>query len=402
MVPRKIQKLILNKLKTFPAVALLGARQSGKTTLAETFSSIYYDLELEEERLRLDLQWDSLRDAKEPIILDEAQSFPALFPRIRSAIDKDRKRNGRFIILGSVSPGLMKEVSEFLTGRIALCELAPFSLTELEAKKPDALWLMGGYPDGGVLNHKSFPMWQQNYLDLLAMRDLPVWGLPAAAQVTKRLFKMLAASHGTVWNASQIGKSLGVSYHTVNTYVDHLEQAFLLRRVHPYYANIRKRLIKSPKIYWRDSGLLHSLLAVHNLENLIAHPHVGVSWEGWVIEQILMFLSNQGIACDGPFYMRTSDGHELDLILNLSGKIWGVEIKLTAAPSPEDFKKLEKTCTLIKADTMVLISRTERPAISAGAISVNLKTFLAYLAERQGMGVDKKTGQMRKGNAKKK
>lgn len=382
MVPRRLRTEILNKLKAFPAVALLGARQVGKTTLAKTFSSVYYDLELEEDRLRLDLQWNKIIAAKELIILDEAQSFPALFPRIRSAIDRDRKRNSRFIILGSVSPGLMKEVSDFLTGRIALCELSPLSLTEIKKEKPDMLWLMGGYPDGGILHDDSFPMWQQQYLDLLAMRDLPVWGLPAPVQMTKRLFKMLAASHGAVWNASQIGKSLGVSYHTVNTYIDCLEQAFLLRRVQPYYANIKKRLIKSPKIYWRDSGLLHSLLAIHTLDTLISHPQVGVSWEGWIIEQILTFLNNHGMSYEGPFYMRTSDGHEIDLLLVLSGKIWGIEIKLTASPTPEDYQKLEKAGSLINADKIVLISRTEHPTESAGALSANLIYFLAYLAKQ--------------------
>ena len=380
MIPRYLHKVILAKLKTFPAVAILRARQVGKSTLAKTFSSAYYDLELEEERLRLDLQWNSLSNAEEPIILDEAQNFPALFPRIRSAIDTNRKKKGRFIILGSISPGLMKGVSEFLTGRIALCELSPFALGELETKKPDLLWLMGGYPDGGILNQKSFPVWQQHYLDLLAMRDLPVWGLPAPAQLTKRLFKMLAASHGSVWNASQIGKSLGISYHTVNTYVDCLEQAFLLRRVQPYYANIKKRLIKSPKIYWRDSGLLHSLLAIKSVASLIAHPQVGVSWEGWVIEQIITFLNNRGIFYEGPFYLRTSDGNELDLILNLSGKVWGIEVKLTAAPSPQDYTRLMKIGKLIKADKMALISKTERPAVNEHTMSANLETFLTRLS----------------------
>lgn len=381
MINRQLHKVILAKLETFPAVAILGARQVGKTTLAKTFSSTYYDLELEEERLRLDLQLNSLRDAEEPIILDEAQNFPELFPRIRSAIDANRKKKGRFIILGSISPALMKGVSEFLTGRIALCELSPFSLVELDTKKPDLLWLMGGYPDGGILDQKSFPEWQQNYLDLLAMKDLPVWGLPAPAQMTKRLFKMLAANHGLVWNASQIGKSLGISYHTVNTYVDYLEQAFLLRRVQPYYANIKKRLIKSPKIYWRDSGLLHSLLAIKSAESLISHPQVGVSWEGWVIEQIVTFLNNQGISYEGPFYLRTSEGNELDLILIVSERVWGIEIKLTATPSPQDYSKLIKTGKLIKADKMALITKTEHPvANDEHTMSANLETFLTYLS----------------------
>jgi predicted AAA+ superfamily ATPase len=168
---------------------------------------------LEQERLRLDIQWNNLIKSKEVVILDEAQNYPDIFPRIRNAIDNERKRNGRFLILGSVSPGLMQGVSEFLTGRIALCELNPFSVREVNGEGDERLWLMGGYPDGGIIKEQDFPVWQENYLDLLAMRDLPVWGLNARPPVIKRFFGMLAASHGTIWNASQIGKSLGLSYH---------------------------------------------------------------------------------------------------------------------------------------------------------------------------------------------
>jgi predicted AAA+ superfamily ATPase len=235
MIKRKLQKLISSRLQAFPAVALLGPRQVGKTTLAKTLSKTYFDLELEEEKLKLDIQWNQLIQMKEMIVLDEAQNFPEIFPRIRSAIDKDRKRMGRFLILGSVSPGLMKEVSEFLTGRIALCELSPLSVLEVNQEKDEALWLKGGYPDGGILKDKNFPIWQKSYLDLLAMRDLPAWGLSARPQMTRRFFRMLATSHGSIWNASQIGKSLGLSYHTVNLYLDHLEQAYLLRKLQPFY-----------------------------------------------------------------------------------------------------------------------------------------------------------------------
>jgi len=379
MLTRHLQKVIRAQLKRFPAVALLGARQVGKTTLARTFSTLYYDLELEQERLRLDLEWHEAAGAKQPVILDEAQNFPAIFPRLRSAIDADRKRNGRFIILGSVSPALMKDVAEFLTGRIALCELDPLCLEELPGHDTGALWLTGGYPDGGVLKKSAYPQWQRNYLDLLAMRDLPVWGLPAPAQTTKRFFKMLAASQGSVWNASQIGKSLGVSYHTVNTYADCLEQAYLLRRVLPYQANIRKRLIKSPKIYWRDSGLLHSLLGLATMQDLLAHPLAGVSWEGFVIEQVLAGLHSRGMAYDGPFFLRTSDGSELDLVLVVGGRIWAVEIKLTASPAQDDFARLGKAADLIRADKRILISRTRKPAAGDRAVSTDLRTFLSHL-----------------------
>jgi len=259
-----------------PAVALLGPRQSGKTTLAKSISKVYFDLEIEQEKLRLDLQWDDVVQSNKPVILDEAQNDPEIFPRLRGEIDRKRKVNGRFLILGSVSPALMKQVSEFLTGRIAICELTPFYFQEVNNKGIDNLWLMGGFPDGGILKKSQFPVWQANYLSLLAMRDLPLWGLPSTPQVTQRLFKMLAVGSGTIWNASQIGKSMGLSYHTVNSYLDFLEHAYLIRKLPPYFANIRKRLVKSPKVYWRDTGLLHSLMEIRNYNELIEQP-----WVAW-------------------------------------------------------------------------------------------------------------------------
>ena len=245
MIERALRTQITERLRSFPAVVILGARQVGKTTLARTFSNIYYDLEQAEDRLRLDVQWHELIQSKAIVILDEAQNDPSLFVRLRSAIDDDRKRNGRFMILGSVSPGLMKAVSELLTGRVALCELNPVSLLELPFDQEDMLWFKGGYPDGGILQMGQFPVWQQNYLQMLALRDLPVWGMPARPPMIGRFFRMLAAGNGQAWNASQIGKSLGVSYHTVNSYLDYLEEAYLIRRLQPYYINIRKRLVKS-------------------------------------------------------------------------------------------------------------------------------------------------------------
>ena len=189
MIRRNFKNILSKNLKLYPAVALLGARQVGKTTLAKEFGGIYFDLELEEDQLRLNLKWDELINQPALLILDEAQNYPEIFPKIRNAIDQKRKQNGRFLLLGSVSPALMREVSESLAGRIALGELTPLDLEELQLQKEDDLWLMGGYPDGGILNSDTFPGWQQNYLDLLAMRDLPLLGLPAKHQVTKRFFK---------------------------------------------------------------------------------------------------------------------------------------------------------------------------------------------------------------------
>jgi predicted AAA+ superfamily ATPase len=375
MINRKIKNTIISRLKQFPAVALLGPRQAGKSTLAKTFSGAYYDLEIDQERLRLDLQWNEIIKSEKLIILDEAQTYPDIFPRIRSAIDADRTKTGHFMILGSVSPSLMKQVSESLAGRIAITELSPFFLEEVKQMGLDNLWLMGGFPDGGIIKEDMFPLWQKNYLGLIAMRDLPHWGLAAAPQVTQKFFKMTAAIHGSLWNASQIGKSMGLSYHTVNNYLDYLEQAYLIRRLPPYHANIRKRLVKSPKIFWRDTGLLHSLLGASNFEQLLSQPWVGFSWEGFVIEQILAFLESQGRDYE-VYFFRTSDGYELDLILFLEGKKWVFEIKLTGSPGTSELDRLKRTSEMINADNVVLVSRTEKEIKGGGIISTNLPGVL--------------------------
>lgn len=381
MIARSLRKHIAKCLRSYPAVAILGARQSGKTTLARTFSDSYFDLELEQEKLRLDLQWEKVLESRKPVILDEAQNFPEIFPRLRNAIDADRKRFGRFLILGSVSPGLMKTVADFLTGRIALTELAPLSLIEMRHTSQDNLWLMGGFPDGGIMKPGQFPLWQKNYLELLAGRDLPAWGLPASPPVTQRLFKMLAAAHGTVWNASMIGKSLGLSYHTVNSYLDYMDQAYLVRRLYPYSANIKKRLIKSPKIYWRDSGLLHALLNVSKMNELMVQPWVGLSWEGWVIEQICTTLRNQGAEFE-PYFFRTSDGYELDLLLEYKAKLWAIEMKLSSSPDRRDLDRLNKIADLVGADKRILISKSRELIKTKDVMMSNLEGLLSLFTTR--------------------
>jgi predicted AAA+ superfamily ATPase len=272
----------------------------------------------------------------------------------------------------------MKQVSEFLTGRIALVELCPLFMGEIEDVSQDDLWLMGGFPDGGILRKGQFPEWQQNYLDLLAMRDLPSWGLPAKPSVTKRFFKMVAAAHGTLWNASQLGKSMGLSYHTINTYLDYLEQTYLIRRLQPFSANIRKRLVKSPKVYWRDSGLLHTLLNTFGFDNLIAQPWVGHSWEGWVIEQILAELKCRGLPHEA-YFLRTSDGHEIDLVLIIDGVLWAFEIKLSAHVDRKDLKRLNETGNLIGANRKVLLSRSEEHMEGKDIYATNLKRVIPIL-----------------------
>lgn len=378
IVRRRATAFLRRRLREFPAVALVGPRQSGKTTLARGLRGRYFDLEQDEDRLRLDLEWNDVVRSRALTVLDEAQAWPAVFPRLRAAIDVDRRRTGRFLLLGSVSPGLMREVSESLAGRLALCELTPLLATEVPRTKADAVWLQGGYPDGGVLGGAGFPDWQRNYLALLAQRDLPAWGLPARPGVTERLFRMVAASHGSVWHAAPIGASLGLSYHTVNSYLDYLQGAYLVRLLPPFLPNLRKRLIRSPKVYVRDSGLLHALLGVTSREQLLAQPWVGASWEGWVIDQVLGHLSSGGRDHEAYFF-RSSDGLEIDLVLQLGRSRWAIEIKLTTAPSPADVERLIRVGDLIGADRRCLVSRTSRPAASATVLSCNLFGLLEAL-----------------------
>lgn len=379
MLQRQAQSLIQDRLVQYPAVALVGPRQCGKTTLAQMLGGRYFDLEQEPERLRLDLDWDSLERSDELVILDEAQSWPPLFPRLRGAIDRDRQRTGRFLLLGSISPALMTRVSESLAGRLSLVELTPFLRSELhERSSLEKLWLCGGFPEGGIQQRERYPQWQLDYLALLTQRDLPNWGLVTQPQRTQRLLHMLAAVHGQTWNASQIGKSMGLSYHTVNSHLDYLEGAFLIRRLRPFLPNIRKRLVKSPKVFWRDTGLLHAQLNVTDEHSLLNQPWVGTSWEGFVIEQIIGHLSSLGRPFEA-FYFRTSDQTEIDLVLELSGEIWAIEIKLTASPEPGDMKKLDTAADIIGATHRILVSKTVKSTGNLERGSCNLPWLLSLL-----------------------
>lgn len=371
MRPRRQLSLLRRRLATTPAVALLGPRQCGKTTLAGAVGGRYFDLEHEPDRLRLDLVWDEIQASRELVILDEAQSWPEIFPRLRSAIDRERSRRGRFLLLGSVSPALMTQVSESLAGRMALVELTPFLFNEVPAASLHRLWQRGGFPDGGILGGRRYPSWQRDYLALIAQRDLPAWGLPAKPQVTLRLMRMLAAVNAQTWNASQLGQSLGLSYHTVNGYLDFLVGAFLIRRLSPYSANLGARLTKVPKVYWRDSGLLHALLGASDDESFLSQPWLGASWEGFVIEQVLGLFEQRGLAV-GAFYLRTSDQREVDLVLDLGSRLWAIEIKLTSSPDPAAMARLNRHADLIKADKRILISRTRTCASNGRQVSCNL------------------------------
>lgn len=381
MINRIHYALIKQRLREFPAVAIVGPRQAGKTTLAKMLSTLYFDLEQERDRVQADLRWDELTKGDQLVILDEAQAWPEIFGRLRGAIDQQRSRKGRFLLLGSVSPALMREVGESLAGRIAVVDLSPFIAPELPATSEDALWRFGGFPDGGVLQTQptAFPVWQDSYLKQMAQRDLPHWGLPAKPAEAERLLKLTAALNGAPLNYSQLGQSLGISYHTAQTYLDYLEGAFLIRRLPPFFANnIPKRLTKAPKLYWRDSGLLHALLGCSAKTDLMLQPWVGASWEAWIIEQIISTRQAAG----EPFqawYFRTNDGLECDLVIESGKEREVIEIKLASQPDSGSFRKLEKIAHLMGATRQVMITRIrDSEAVTSGKRwSANLASYLA-------------------------
>lgn len=378
---RLVRTLLRNRLSAAPAVLLSGPRQSGKTTLGRSLSHTYFDLEQASDRLRLDLEWDRLARGRSLVVLDEAQAYPPVFARLRGTIDALPRREGRYLLTGSVSPLLMRQVSESLAGRLSLVELTPLLRSEIAPPMQRRHWLVGGFPGGGVLSPRAFPRWQADYLDLLVQRDLLNWGMPIAPAAAARFLKMVAAVHGQNWNASQLGQAMGLSYHTVNRYLDFLEGAFLIRRLPPWSRNIGKRLVKSPRVYLRDTGLLHAALGVGDEPTLLRQPWVGASFESYVIEQALGTAAALGLRPD-PYFLRTSDGHEIDLLLDWGTERWAIEVKLTTDPTPSDFGRLEKAADLANASRRFLVSRVRVPTRTGPKVSCNVDGLLAALAAR--------------------
>jgi uncharacterized protein len=319
-------------LKTSPAVALLGPRQCGKTTLARQLAaqskSTYFDLENPIDLARLSEPLTALESLRGLIVIDEVQRHPDLFPILRVLLDR-RPIRARFLILGSASPQLLRQSSETLAGRIAIIEMGGFSLEELKSPELNRLWLRGGFPRSFLARTEAASgEWREDFIRTFLERDLSQLGVQVPSGTMRRFWTMTAHYSGGIWNSSEIGRSLGEAHTTVRRHLDALAGALVVRVLEPWYANVGKRLVKSPKVYIRDSGLLHTLLGISESRQLEGHPVVGGSWEGFVIEQLLAHLPKAN-----AYYWRTQAGAELDLLLFLKGRRIGVEIKRADAPT---------------------------------------------------------------------
>ena len=335
MLERWLHKRIEETLNQIAAVVILGPRQVGKTTLAQSIAaerpSIYLDLEDPGDLLRLEdprFYFEQNRDKL--IVIDEIQRKPDLFKVLRGQIDRNRRAGhlyGQFLLLGSASRELLNQSAESLAGRVSYQELWPLNVFETGGSSIHDLWIRGGFPES-MLNEDFSHSWRRDFIRTYLERDIPALGSRIPAETLRRFWTMLAHNQGQFYNASQIGGNLNVSGQTAVRYLDLMVDLMLVRRLNPWYVNVAKRLVKRPKTYIRDSGILHALLNIQSLDDLLGHPVVGGSWEGFVIENILSVAPPE---VDAAFY-RTAAGAEIDLVLSFGDKRWAVEIKRTTAP----------------------------------------------------------------------
>ncbi len=328
----QVQQLLSNN----PVVALLGARQVGKTTLAREIvneasgSCTFFDLEDPRHVARLSDPMLTLEPLKGLVVLDEIQRRPELFPVLRVLADRSNVP-ARFLVLGSASPDLLKQASESLAGRIAFQELPRFSLAEVGPANLDRLWLRGGFPRAYLTDRLPDSVrWRRDFIRTFLERDLPQLGITIAASTLRRFWSMVAHYHGQVWNASEFARSFGVADTTVRRYLDILTATFMLRLLPPWTENLRKRQVKAPKLYVADSGLLHTLLDLTEKRDLEGHPKLGASWEGFLLEEVILQLGAQPEQC---YFWATHAGAELDLLVVRGRERYGFEFKRTVAPT---------------------------------------------------------------------
>ncbi len=327
-----IKKYTQKALQRSRAVALLGPRQCGKTTLARKIVDItspnYFDLEDNASAMALADAKSALAPLKGVVVIDEVQRRPELFPTLRVLLDR-KPLPAKFLILGSASPELLRQSSESLAGRLEIIVMGGFGLEEVGMKNANRLWLRGGLPLSFLTkdDNASF-VWRKNYIQLFLERDLAQQGIHIPAVALHRFWTMLAHSHGQIWNAAPFASSLGISEYTVRKYLDILTGMFMVRQLQPWYVNIKKRQVKAPKIYIRDTGILHSLLGLKIESDILRHPRCGASWEGYVIEEVI-----KSVEPDDVYFWATHNGAEIDLVFSKNGRMYGVECKRADAPA---------------------------------------------------------------------
>jgi hypothetical protein len=378
---RSIFPLLQEYLSIFPAVGLLGPRQVGKTTLVKNLKlekeSLYLDLEKASDRAKLvDAELFLKAHVDKTVILDEIQLMPELFAELRSLIDEQREP-GRFILLGSASPDLIRKSADSLAGRIGYLELTPFYLGEVDTVELEKLWIRGGFPLSFLAkSDRESQLWRQNFIKTYLERDLAQIGLSTDPRLVERFWMMLANAQGGIWNAESFAKALGITRPTVNRYLEFLEGSFMVRVLAPFHQNIKKRLVKSPKVFIRDTGLLHSLTGVTGMDSLINQLLIGPSWEGFVIEQIIATGKEEY----EYYFYRTHQGAECDLLLVKNGVVkTAIEIKNTLSP------KLSKSMQISMEDTgaengVIICRISDSYPLSEKVRATGLKEFLKDIA----------------------
>ena len=393
MIERRIKQQLREALDRQAAVALIGPRQVGKTTLAceiaAEWDALYLDLEDRNDREKLSDPALFLNQYEDKlVILDEIHRTPELFQTLRGIIDKGRrngKRTGRFLILGSASIDLLRQSGETLAGRIAYIDMYPFDITEVGTAEnaSNRLWVRGGFPDSYLAKNNEYSFkWRKDFIRTYLERDVPQFGPRIPAATLESLWTMLSHGQGSLLNASSLASALSLSTPTVKKYIDLLIDLLLVRRLASYHTNIAKRLVKSPKIYVRDSGLLHALLDIEDFNSLCGHPVIAASWEGFVIENLLTRLPYR---TQSHFY-RTAAGAEVDLVLEFPGKseIWVIEIKRALAAKPK--KGFYHACEDIQPHkSFVVYAGDERYSLSAGVDAISLAEMCQVLANENGV-----------------
>ena len=385
MIERRLTSTLLARLDAMPAVGLLGPRQSGKTTLALSVGvprdAIYLDLESESDRGKLAEPEAYLSGHLDRlVILDEIHRAPGLFPILRGLIDRSRRsgrKAGQYLLLGSASLDLLRQSGENLAGRIAYLELSPLDALEARSQPLDDLWLRGGFPESLLARDDADSLhWRQDFIRTYLERDIPQFGPRLPAETLRRLWAMLAHNQGGMLNSALLARNLGLDVKTINSYLDLLVDLLLVRRLPPWHANLGKRLVKAPRIFVRDSGLVHALVGVPDRETLLSHPILGPSWEGMVIENLIAAAPDQA----EPFFFRTAGGAEIDLLLAWpGGNLWAIEVKRSLAPKLE--RGFHVACEDLNPVRRVAVyPGTERYPMGSGVEAMPLPAIMEELA----------------------